>query len=74
MPPDSPRSAEVVYMLAKKSIHRGRELGFPLLRFDVTDEPMLVVDNELKNISNIYYIDCWLYYCFDPKIDSAVNA
>ncbi|XP_032512336.2 uncharacterized protein LOC116766556 [Danaus plexippus] len=48
VPPDSPRSAEVVYMLAKKSIHRGRELGFPLLRFDVTDEPIAKILEHLQ--------------------------
>lgn len=38
VPPDNPRQAEIVTMLAKNVIKRGREAGFPLVRFDVSNE------------------------------------
>ncbi|KAI8439852.1 hypothetical protein MSG28_001321 [Choristoneura fumiferana] len=38
VPPDIPKSGEIINVLAKNSIERGRDVGFPLLRFDVTSE------------------------------------
>ncbi|XP_045492240.1 uncharacterized protein LOC123691744 [Colias croceus] len=38
IPPDSPKSAEIALMLARNTLQRGRDTGFPLVRFDVTNE------------------------------------
>ncbi|XP_045764091.1 uncharacterized protein LOC123866499 [Maniola jurtina] len=38
VPPNVPKCEEIVQMLARNTIQRGRVLGFSLLRFDVTDE------------------------------------
>ncbi|XP_059061171.1 uncharacterized protein LOC131854064 [Achroia grisella] len=36
VPPDSPKSAEIVHVLAQNAIQRGKDMGIPLIRFDVT--------------------------------------
>ncbi|XP_063530697.1 uncharacterized protein LOC134741735 [Cydia strobilella] len=38
VPPDKPKSAEIAQALAKNAIKRGKETGFPLVRFDVTKD------------------------------------
>ncbi|KAM3958216.1 uncharacterized protein ACR2FA_007770 [Aphomia sociella] len=37
VPPDNPKSTDIVHILAKNAIQRGKDVGFPLIRFDVTD-------------------------------------
>ncbi|XP_050362501.1 uncharacterized protein LOC126781615 [Nymphalis io] len=47
--PDVPRASEIVHMLAKNSIQRGRDSGFSVLRFDVTDNSLIAkVLDELR--------------------------
>ncbi|KAJ0179095.1 hypothetical protein K1T71_004807 [Dendrolimus kikuchii] len=48
VPPDTPKSAEIVQMLAKNAIQRGRDVGFPVLRFDVTDNKVAKSLEEIK--------------------------
>ncbi|CAH0629165.1 unnamed protein product [Chrysodeixis includens] len=48
VPQDSPKNAEIVHVLAKNSIQRGRDVGFPVLRFDVTDSAVGKALEELK--------------------------
>ncbi|XP_063375072.1 uncharacterized protein LOC134662731 [Cydia amplana] len=38
VPPDKPKSAEIAQALAKNAIKRGKEAGFPLVRFDITKD------------------------------------
>ncbi|XP_049865461.1 uncharacterized protein LOC126366396 [Pectinophora gossypiella] len=38
LPPDAQHNPEIVQVLARSAIQRGREVGYPLLRFDVTNE------------------------------------
>lgn len=42
VPPSTPKAQEVINMLAKNCIQRGKETGFLVLRFDVTDDLVLV--------------------------------
>ncbi|KAG6447849.1 hypothetical protein O3G_MSEX005181 [Manduca sexta] len=42
VPKDTPKSAEIIHTLAKNVIQRGRDVGFSLIRFDVTDNSMFV--------------------------------
>ncbi|CAH0717513.1 unnamed protein product, partial [Brenthis ino] len=48
VPPNAPKSSEIIQMLAKNSIQRGRDLGFQVLRFDVTDDPVAKVLDSLQ--------------------------
>ncbi|CAH2091579.1 unnamed protein product [Euphydryas editha] len=48
VPPNAPKASEVVHMLAKNCIERGKETGFPVLRFDVTDDLVTKVLDELR--------------------------
>ncbi|XP_047545837.1 uncharacterized protein LOC125077811 [Vanessa atalanta] len=49
VPPDVPRASEIIHMLAKNSIQRGRDSGFPVLRFDVADNKLIAkVLDELR--------------------------
>ncbi|XP_046979045.1 uncharacterized protein LOC124544498 [Vanessa cardui] len=49
VPPDIPRATEIIHMLAKNSIQRGRDSGFQVLRFDVTDNNLIAkVLDELR--------------------------
>ncbi|XP_072942191.1 uncharacterized protein [Epargyreus clarus] len=50
VPPDAPRATEVIHMLAKNTISRGREVGLPVLRFDVTNNPIARALDELNLI------------------------
>lgn len=43
VPPNVINNKEIVHVLAKSAIQRGRDIGFPLLRFDVTNEDMSVI-------------------------------
>lgn len=38
VPHDKPNSSEIINLLAKNAIQRGKEVGFPLIRFDVTND------------------------------------
>lgn len=47
VPPGTPKNDEIVQVLAKNVIQRGRDAGFPLLRFDVTNEEVLVLPTSI---------------------------
>ncbi|XP_063823772.1 uncharacterized protein LOC135073517 [Ostrinia nubilalis] len=38
VPPETPKTSEIINVLAKNAIQRGREVGFPLIRFDVSND------------------------------------
>ncbi|RVE44393.1 hypothetical protein evm_010963 [Chilo suppressalis] len=38
VPQDKPKRSEIIQALAKNSIQRGKDVGIPLIRFDVTNE------------------------------------
>lgn len=40
VPKDNLKNAEIINILAKNAIKRGNEVGFPLIRFDVTCDHM----------------------------------
>ncbi|XP_047023652.1 uncharacterized protein LOC124632739 [Helicoverpa zea] len=48
VPRDSPKNTEIVHVLVKNAIQRGRDVGFPVLRFDVTDDAVANAIDELK--------------------------
>lgn len=48
VPPSTPKASEVINMLAKNCIQRGKETGFLVLRFDVTDDLVSKVLDELQ--------------------------
>lgn len=48
VPQDSPKSPEIAKILAKNVIQRGQETGFPILRFDVTNDVVASVLEGLK--------------------------
>ncbi|PZC80074.1 hypothetical protein B5X24_HaOG215415 [Helicoverpa armigera] len=48
VPRESPKNTEIVHVLVKNAIQRGRDVGFPVLRFDVTDDAVANAIEELK--------------------------
>ncbi|XP_028039519.1 uncharacterized protein LOC114249982 [Bombyx mandarina] len=48
VPKNSLKSADIVQVLAKSAIQRGRDVGFPLLRFDVNDVSIAKTLEELQ--------------------------
>ncbi|XP_041972762.1 uncharacterized protein LOC121728627 [Aricia agestis] len=48
VPPDTPRASQVAQVLAKASMHRGQDLGYKVIRFDVTSDLVNKVLSELK--------------------------
>ncbi|XP_039745996.1 uncharacterized protein LOC120623811 isoform X1 [Pararge aegeria] len=48
VPPGTPKCSEVIQMLARNSIKRGREIGSPLMRFDVTEDSVAKALNGLQ--------------------------
>ncbi|XP_026326746.1 uncharacterized protein LOC113235300 isoform X2 [Hyposmocoma kahamanoa] len=48
VPSNVVNNKEIVHVLAKSAIQRGRDIGFPLLRFDVTDEDIANSLEELQ--------------------------
>ncbi|XP_063635538.1 uncharacterized protein LOC134806236 [Cydia splendana] len=53
VPPDKPKSAEIALALAKTAIKRGKEVGFPLVRFDVTN------DSDAKSLEELNLKNEW---------------
>ncbi|XP_047989521.1 uncharacterized protein LOC125228869 isoform X2 [Leguminivora glycinivorella] len=52
VPPDKPKSAEIAQALAKNAIKRGKDSGFPLVRFDVSKDSE-IVDVALKEDAQV---------------------
>ncbi|XP_026745138.1 uncharacterized protein LOC113506495 [Trichoplusia ni] len=48
VPQDAQKNTEIVHVLAKNAIQRGRDVGFPVLRFDVTDGAVGKALEEIK--------------------------
>ncbi|XP_022130974.2 uncharacterized protein LOC111004297 [Pieris rapae] len=48
VPPDSPKASELARLLAKNALQRGRDTGFPVMRFDVTNESIEKSLQDLK--------------------------
>ncbi|XP_075972435.1 uncharacterized protein LOC142974157 [Anticarsia gemmatalis] len=48
VPHNCPKNTEIVHVLAKNAIQRGRDAGFQVLRFDVTDNAIAQALEELK--------------------------
>ncbi|XP_063380444.1 uncharacterized protein LOC134667083 [Cydia fagiglandana] len=53
VPPDKPKSAEIAQALAKNAIKRGKEVGFPLVRFDITK------DTDAKSLEELNLKNEW---------------
>ncbi|XP_052754169.1 uncharacterized protein LOC113518625 [Galleria mellonella] len=62
VPPDSSKSIEIVHMLSKNAIQRGKDVGFPLIRFDVT------ANNVAKSLEELQLKKEWqLFYEAFPE-------
>ncbi|XP_035431395.1 uncharacterized protein LOC118263478 isoform X3 [Spodoptera frugiperda] len=48
VPHDSPKNTEIVHLLVKNAIQRGRDVGFPVLRFDVADDAIASALEDMK--------------------------
>ncbi|XP_023947266.2 uncharacterized protein LOC112052429 [Bicyclus anynana] len=75
VPLDAPKSSEIVQMLVRNSIQRGREMGFSLLRFDVTEYSIAkaLEDLQLKKEYELNYEvlpDVIKIYSTDNKEDT----
>ncbi|CAB3222720.1 unnamed protein product [Arctia plantaginis] len=48
VPRNSPKNSEIVHILAKNAIQRGRDVGIPVLRFDVMENTVAKALEEMK--------------------------
>ncbi|KAJ2938798.1 hypothetical protein O0L34_g18421 [Tuta absoluta] len=57
IPPETQNCSEIVKMLARSAIQRGKEIGFPLLRFDVTSESVAKTLEDM-NLKREWFLIC----------------
>ncbi|KAI5643568.1 hypothetical protein NE865_04370 [Phthorimaea operculella] len=72
IPPESQNCSEIVQMLAKSAIQRGKEVGFPLLRFDATSEPVAKALEDMK-LQREWILLCNLLHVADTITENSVN-